>query len=325
MKKLVVGILVVLLVATGCGKVPKLENGKEAVVEVDQGMISVDDLYNEMKNRYALSVLIDLIDEKILNTKYESNDDEKAYIKGRIDQLKMYYDYIYKSQYSSFESFIQSQYGTSNESGLNDIFALDYKRGLAIDDYAKSLVTDSEIKDYYDKNTVGDIEASHILITAEYDENATSEEKTEAENKALETAKEVIAKLNAGEKFEDLAKTYSKDGSSEDGGKLGYFNEGKMAEEFWNAVVKLDINEYTKEPVKTQYGYHIILKTGQNEKPSLDSVKDTIIEKIATEKKEDDEDFSTKALIQLRKDNKMSIVDKDMDTQYENYLYNIGD
>lgn len=326
MKKIIVGVLVVLLVTTGCGKVPKLENGQEAVVSLDEGKISVDELYNEMKNRYALNVLIDMIDTKILNNKYKNDADEDSYVKERTEQLKMYYDYIYSKngQYSSYESFLQQEYNVSNEAGLKELFVLDYRRGLAIDEYAKSLVTDSEIQKYYDENTVGDIEASHILITAEFEDNATSEEKAAAEEKALETAKEVISKLNAGEDFATLAKTYSKDGSSENGGSLGSFNEGAMVDEFWQAVKSMNVGEYSKEPVKSQYGYHIILKTGQAEKPSLDSVKDSIIEKIAAEKKSDDNYFSSKALVELRKSSGITIEDKNINTQYENFLYNIG-
>ena len=324
MKKKIIGILLVVLVLSGCRKIPKLENGQEAVVSLDEGAISVDDLYTKMKNEYALNVLINMIDNKILNTKYKNDEDEDAYVKGRIDQLKMYYDYIYKQQYSSYESFLQQEYGTSTEAGLKDIFVLDYRRGLAIDDYAKSLVTDSEINKYYDENTVGDIEASHILITVETEENATTEEKENKEKEALETAKEVIAKLNAGEDFATLAKTYSKDGTSENGGSLGAFNEGKMVDEFWQAVKALEVGQYTKEPVKTQYGYHIILKTKQNEKPALESVKDSIVEKLAEEKKNDDKNFSSKALVDLRKKSNITIQDKELNSQYENFLYNIG-
>lgn len=325
MKKLVISMLIVLLVTTGCGKIPKLENGQEAVVSLKEGMISVDDLYEEMKKEYALNILINLVDTKILDSKYENNDDENNYTKSRIEQLKMYYDYIYKSQYSSYEDFLQREYGTTDENELKEIFKLDYRRGLAIDDYAKSLVSDSDVNKYYEDKTVGDIEASHILITSEYEDNASTEVKAEADKKALETAKEVIAKLNAGENFEDLVKTYSKDDATkENGGSLGTFNEGSMVEEFWDAVVALKVGEYSKEPVKTQYGYHIILKKSQNDKPSLETVKDSIIEKLAEEKKSSDTYFNSKALVELRKNSDITIEDKELNTQYNNFLYNIG-
>ncbi len=67
MKKVIICSLMVLLLVTGCGKIPKLQDGKDAVVNLKDGGISVDDLYHEMKKSYALNVLINMVDEKILN------------------------------------------------------------------------------------------------------------------------------------------------------------------------------------------------------------------------------------------------------------------
>lgn len=322
MKKIVISMLVVLLLITGCGKVPVLSNGEEAVITLDDGAISVDELYQEMKNKYALSVLIDMLDEKILANKYPETDDEKSYISSTISQLQLYYDYYYNTQYSSFEIFIQLEYGANNTEELEEIFSLDYKRNQAIEDYAKSIVSDSEIEKYYNDKIVGNIEASHILITADYEDDATDEEKAEAEKKALEQAKEIIAKLNNGEDFATLAKEYSKDGSASNGGALGEFNRGDMVDEFFEAALALNVGEYSKEPVKSEYGYHIILKTAQKEKPTLESVKEEVIETLAEEKINSDDTLSYKALIELRKDSGMTIEDKDLKEQYENYVYN---
>ena len=167
------------------------------------------------------------------------------------------------------------------------------------------------------------IKASHILITTDYKDGATDEEKKEAENKALETAKEVITKLNNGEDFATLAKKYSKDGSADKGGDVGEFNRGDMVDEFFEAALKLNVGEYTKEPVKTQYGYHIILKTEQKEKPALESVKDEIIEALAKEKLNANSKLSYEALIKTREKAGMTIEDKELKKQYENYVYNV--
>ena len=219
--------------------------------------------------------------------------------------------------------FVQSQYGVSSTEDLREIFALDYKRNQAIEDYAKSIVSESEINKYYEDETVGNIEASHILITVDYEEGATEEEKTQADEKAKETAKEIIAKLNNGEDFATLAKEYSKDGSASNGGALGEFNRDDVVDEFFEAALALNVGEYSKEPVKSEFGYHIILKTNQKEKPTLESVKDEIIEILAEEKLNDDDTLSYKALIELRKDNGLTIEDKDLEKQYENYVYNV--
>lgn len=322
MKKLLTITLVALLLVTGCKKIPKLENGQEAVVSLGKNSISTEDLYEQMKEKYAFSVLIDMIDSRILNEKYESTDDEKSYIKSNVELTKTYYDSYYSQMYSSYESFLIQTYNVQSEEELKTYLSLRYKRNKAIEDYAKSKVSEGDIKDYYEDELIGDMEASHILITAEYSDGASENEIKAAEEEALKVAKEVIKKLDSGEKFEDLAKTYSKDGSGENGGALGRFGHGDMVEEFEQAAYKLEVGKYTKEPVKTKYGYHIILKTKQYDKPELSEVKDEILETLANRILDEEANISIDALDALRKDNGMEINDSVLKQQYENYLIN---
>lgn len=322
MKKVLIVTLAVLLLLTGCRQVPKLENGQEAVVSMKNGGISVDELYDKMKDQYALSILLDMIDTKILNEKYEESDEEKDYIKLQKESDESYYQILYASTYSSYESYLKARYNIESSDELDEIFRLSYRRDKAIEDYAKESVTEKEIKKYYDDEYIGDMEVSHILITADYTDDATDEEKTKAEEEALNTAKEVIKKLDKGEDFATLAKEYSKDGSADNGGALERFGHGDMVEEFEEAAVKLEEGKYTTEPVKTKYGYHIILKTKQYEKDSLEDAKEEIIEDIATKKVESDEKIGYKALADLREKNKVSFKDTTLKEQYENYLYN---
>lgn len=321
MKKIMIATFAVLLLLTGCKQIPKLENGQEAVVSLNNGKsISTEDLYEELKEKYALNTLLTMVDTKILDEKYETDSDAKDYAKTNVETSELYYTNYYNTMYSTYESFISDNYGVTTKDELTDYFILRYKRNLAIKDYAKSLVTEDEIKDYYEDELIGDMEASHILITANYQ---TDDEKEAAEAEALKTAKEVIAKLDAGEDFAKLAKEYSKDGSAENGGALGRFGHGDMDEDFEAAAYKLEVGKYTKEPVKTKYGYHIILKTKEYDKPELDSVKDEIIETLATRKLTEDSTLQVTALDELRTDNGMVIEDSTLETQYNNYIYNL--
>ena len=321
MKRIMIATFAVLLLLTGCKQIPKLENGQEAVVSLNNGKsISTNDLYEELKEKYALNTLLTMVDTKILDEKYETDSDAKDYAKNNVETSELYYTNYYNTMYSTYESFISDNYGVTTKDELTDYFILRYKRNLAIKDYAKSLVTEGEIKDYYDDELIGDMEASHILITADYEKE---EEKADAEEKALKTAKEIIAKLDAGEDFAKLAKEYSKDGSAENGGDLGRFGHGDMVEEFETAAYKLEVGKYTKEPVKTKYGYHIILKAKEYDKPELDSVKDEIIETLATRKLTEDTTLQVTALDELRTDNGMVIEDSTLETQYNNYIYNL--
>ncbi len=321
MKKIIICSLLVLLLLTGCGKVPKLQNGQDAVANLKDGGISVDDLYEKMKNTYALNVLINMVDEKILDAKYKADEKETEYINNMISQADMLYEYIYKDQAGSKEQFYLTNYGVSTVEELRNVFALDYKRGLAITDYAKSLVSDNEIKDYYDTKVVGDIKASHILITVDAKDDATTDEKNKADEAARAKVKEVIDKLNAGADFAELAKEYSKDGSASNGGDVGYFNEGDMVDEFFEAAKRLEVGKYTTEGVKTKYGYHIIKKTDQKEREPLEKWKDKILDKLSEEKKNNDENISNKALIKLRKDYNLVINDKELSKQYDSFKF----
>ena len=137
MKKIIIPVLVVMLLVTGCKQVPKLENGKEKVVSFDEGGISVDDLYDEMKSKYALSILLDMIDTHITNDKYEVTDEEKEYVANQKKTEETYYDLLYKSSYSTFEQYIRAKYGVTSSSELDPIFTLSYRRNKIIEDYIK--------------------------------------------------------------------------------------------------------------------------------------------------------------------------------------------
>lgn len=320
MKKKLICILAVLLLVTSCGKVPKLKNGDEAVVTMKDGDISVEELYSEMKEKYALDMLITKIDTAILNNVYKTDDEEKNYIDKQLETIKYYYETYYKSQYKSFQEYL-TQNGVESEDELKENIRLTYKRNKAVKDYVKSIITDKEIEKYYDEEIFGDISASHILIKPEYDDNASDEEKKEAEKKALKEAKEVIAKLKKGEDFAELAKEYSDDSSnSKSGGKLADFNHGQMVEAFEDAAKELKVGSYTTTPVKTEFGYHIILKTAQKDKPALKEVKDDIISDLTDEKLEDDSTLEVTALVELRKKHKVEIQDKDIKKLYEAYV-----
>ncbi len=324
-KKLFICALAVLLLLTGCGKIPKLKNGQEVVVKTEEGNISVDELYNELKKDYALDALLNMTDTKLLGKIYKDSDEEKKYIKTQTEQLEYYYESM-KEQYSlsSFEDFLQQQYGVESTDELNKVLSLNYKRNKATEDYAKSIVTDKEIEKYYKENTIGDMELSHILITAEYKSDADEDTKQKAKDEALKKAKEVIKKLDDGEKFEDLAKEYSDEDATKDkGGELGWVKQGEMDEAFENAAKDLNINAYSKEPVETEYGYHVILKTGEKEKAKLSEVKDSIIEKLGEQKQDEDENIQAKALIALRKKYGVEIMDSELKRRYKSYVSNI--
>ncbi len=318
MKKKILLISLIALCMCGCGKVSKLSDGKDAVVSF-KGMesISVDNLYDSMKDRYAVSILIDMIDKEILFKEYKDKIEEaEDYADKQIDALEESYE-----SEEELLNAINSYYGYQSIKEFKEYIQLNYFRDLATTDYAKSQITDKQIESYYESDVVGDIEASHILITVDVKDDATEDEKEKAEAKAKKEAEQIIEKLNNGEDFAKLAKTYSKDDSNKnEGGALGKFNKGDMESSFETAAYELKVNEYTKEPVKTSYGYHIIKKTKEYDKDTLEKVKEEIIKTLADELINTNATVSITALTELRKDKGMKIEDSELKSSYNKYI-----
>lgn len=298
-----------LLLTTGCGKT-KLKNGEEVAININGKNITADTLYNELRSKYAKNIIINDIDKKIFDVVYKDDKDIEKQVKDQMEYIK--------NQYSdNFEETLKNA-GYEDEYQLEDDLRLQYQRNKAVDDYLKDNITDKEIQKYYDDELVGDISAKHILIKVKSDTDTEGLSDEEAKKKA----NDLIKKLNNGEDFAKLAKENSDDtGSAANGGDLGYFNKGEMVQEFEDAAYNLRINEYTKEPVKTTYGYHIILKTGEKDKGKLTkSLKKEIKDKIVEKKKEDDKTITITTLDKIRKNYKLKFKDSKLKKIYKEYI-----
>lgn len=331
MKKKIFALCAIMLLASGCGKVPKLENGKEAIVTFKDGeKISVDDFYELIKNEYGLNSLISMVDKYICETEFEDyKDTASKNADALINSLK--------EQYGSEDKLLEALQG----SGYNTIDAykdyayLSYLQSHAIEEYAKTKITDKEIENYYKNDAIGDMEINHILITSNVKKDATDDEKKAAQDEAKKKANEVIDKLNTAKKngeniteaFTKLAKEYSEDDSNKDkGGALGKINYGSLSskyDELVKAAKSLKDGEYSTSVITTELGYHIILKVKTYEKDTLenlkDSIKETLAEKYVTNNKSS---IGLNALQHYRKEYKMEIQDDEMKKQYSNYIQN---
>ena len=136
-------------------------------------------------------------------------------------------------------------------------------------------VEDADLKKYYDEHKAEfvseeSVTASHILVDSE------------------EKAKEILADIKAGKiSFADAAKKESSCPSKERGGDLGRFGKGQMVPEFDSAVFAMEEGEIS-EPVKTQFGYHLINLTAKHpaEELSFSEVRDQINRKVLTDKQQ---------------------------------------
>lgn len=312
-------MLAVVLGITGCGKKANLDDNKTAV-SLKDSKITATEYYNEIK-KSNISKLVDMIDHELFDEKYKSDEEEDKSVKEQINQIKSSYE-----DEATFLNVIKQYFGVNSEKELEDMLRLEYKRNEAVEDYVKKDLSDKEIENYYNDNIYGDIKASHILVKPEVKSDATDAEKEKAEKKAKEETKKIINKLNKGEDFAKLAKEYSDDtATASKGGDLGYFNSDDMDENFWDAAKKLEKNTYSKEPVKSQYGYHIILKVDQKEKPKLKEVKEDIKSTLANAKLKNNSTLHYESLMKIREENKIKWNDDELEKQYNELMNQLLD
>lgn len=141
--------------------------------------------------------------------------------------------------------------------------------GAYLNDYARNVkVSDADVQKEYDgiKTNLGDKEykARHILVESEGE------------------AKDIIAKIKKGERFEDLAKASKDPGSKDRGGELGWANKASYVPQFSDAMAKLDKGRFTEAPVQTNFGWHVIQLDDVRElkAPSVDEVKPQIVQRL---------------------------------------------
>ncbi len=129
--------------------------------------------------------------------------------------------------------------------------------------------SEEKIQDFYTKylenfKTFQEFNASHILVKEE------------------DEALQIIEKLKIKSEFSKLAKSYSIGPSKKNGGNLGWFRSGQMVKEFEEAVLKLKKGKITKKPVKTKFGYHIIMLNDirDSQPKKINDIKQQIVNRI---------------------------------------------
>jgi foldase protein PrsA len=265
--KKIVLIMAVLILAIGVLLSFALPKDK-AVAKVDGETISKDELYDEMVKQYGAATAEQLIADKIVasEAKKEKVTITDKELNEEVDKLK--------ESYGGEEVF--NQMLESNNTTV-DVLKDDLKNYLTIRKLLEPQIkiTDEELQTYFDENkdSFGEAEqvkASHILVADEA------------------TAKEIKQKLADGADFAELAKEYSTDeGTKENGGELGFFAKGTMVTEFDDVAFTLPVNEIS-DPVKTDYGYHIIKVEEKKEakEANFDDSKKEIKETLIQQKME---------------------------------------
>jgi foldase protein PrsA len=254
-----------------------------AVVKTSAGNVTKDELYTAMKDKYGQQILQQLVYEKVLSKKYSVS---KSEIDKQVNQAKQQLG-------DQFDQAL-AQYGYKDENDFRNSIKLSLLQEKAATQNIK--VTDKELQDYYN-NIKPEIRASHILVNDQ------------------KTAESIKAQLDKGADFATLAKKYSTDtGSKNQGGDVGWFGTGKMDPSFEAAAYKLKVGQISN-PVKSQYGWHIIKLTGKKTKEPFSKMKNEITQQVKDSKVTQTQIQS--AMKNELKDANVKIEDKDLKSTFD--------
>lgn len=240
-------------------------NEKITVKELDK---EFNALSSQLQSYYTKELLLrELIDEKLILN--EAKNQKMAVTDQEIDE-------ILSAAEQNFPPGVALEDIAKNQGFILEEYKGKIKTQILIKKFMDQNVIvnnigEEEAKTFFDENkdklvVPEAVNASHILV-------ATQEEADSIENE-----------LKNGKKFEDLAREKSIDpGSKDKGGNLGFFSKGMMVREFEEAAFSLKINEIS-EPVKSQFGYHIIRAESRKEasEANFDEIKDKIIQYLQT-------------------------------------------
>lgn len=207
---------------------------------------------------------VDMLASQIAKSGRPVNDEMRAQIKEEVITREVFMQEAQKRGLASTADYKAQMELARQTILIRELFA----------DFQKSNpVTDADLKAEYDKFTAAnagkEYKARHILVEKEDD------------------AKAIIAGLKKGDKFEDLAKKMSKDpGSGANGGDLDWANAASYVPEFSTAMTKLEKGQLTAEPVKSQFGWHVIrLDDVRDAKlPSFEEVKPQMTQQMTQQK-----------------------------------------
>ena len=244
------------------------------------GEVTKEELYQEMKTSVGKQALQVLLIEKVLDAEFEVSDKE---INAQFDSEK-------EQMGEGFDQYLAQQ-GQTEES-YKKYIKLNLLQEKALTEGVE--VTDEEVKKQYE-NMKTELNARHVLVADE------------------ETAKEVKSKLDGGADFAAVAKEYSTEpAAQESGGELGWFTPDKMVKEFSDAALALEVDQIS-EPVKSEFGFHIIQVTEKREvemEATLEEKSDEIRKQLLMAKA--DQSTLLPKVSKLMKDADIKIKDKDL-------------
>jgi parvulin-like peptidyl-prolyl isomerase len=235
-------------------------NGEEIFrKELDRRLGVLKRMNQEVTRAVQIEVINQLTKKELLKQFVEGQDIvvSEGEVQGELEKIKYFLRSNPNDSEKSLGEILETQ--GSNIGELED----EIRRTLALSKYLDQRVGDDEKSSYFEANKNAfngeKVKARHVLID-------TTKLKTDAElEQAKQKIEEIKKEIDNGADFEKTAKKYSTCPSAENGGDIGFFQrKGSIVEEFAEAAFSMEVGEIS-EPVKTQFGYHIIKVTGKEE------------------------------------------------------------
>ncbi len=283
--------------------IARLKYGEEVVVTVNGKSIKASEIYEKVKKQNGLNLIMNDVDNMILEDMYQLTDKEKEEAKEQAN----YYLQMYAAQGYTQEAFLKS-YGFANYDEFVKDIETQTKSSKYLYDYLEKKLDKDAVQNYYNehKSEIETYDSEHVLVRIT---------DTVTDEQALALINEILAKVNEGKTFEEIEKEYGDKIIHEELGFQG--KDSNLEQAYIDGLVALEDNSYSKEPVKTSYGYHIIHRKST---ATLDDLRETIIEKLSEDTLKNDPNITYKAFVELREEKKLEIFDKELKEEYEKYV-----
>ena len=304
-------LIIALTITLFAKRIPKTSSGSQIVASIKGKNITADDLYLALKKEYGTEKVLDMVDSYIISDTVKFTEEEEQYIQDIVDSYSAQAEY-----YNVPLSTLLAGYGingVTNEREFYDFVVRDVGMRIAVAKFIGNSASEDELKDCY-KNYYSDtLVVRHILIEPGEDADA-------AYDKAMSIIGELdgVSASDLEEKFSNLAKKYSEDGGSYgEGGLIENVTITSVVPEFFEGANNLKDGEYTKEPVKSSYGYHIIYRVSSEPVKKYEDIKEDVRKTFGQVKLSENSTLLDTKLVELRDVYKLNIIDTDIKNEYE--------